>query len=255
MISIFNRWALKDSPDEKGAAQHRVKVEKIKEGINPDTGREYSATGYIIKYISKNIDGHGVDNDEKAAQDKDWNGKDPIENAERIEAWARTNRIRQFQPIGGPSVTVWRELRRLSEQEGVVEDIRQAADSGDWAAFVKAMGGPNIPRDQYIARPTYALSEKLDFNSGEISQVTHTRYGDEARERVVGILIHGITVLSRTHFWQIRENEKIINARQKIMDGIADILEEVRDQNREFLAPPPNILSQQAKPAALDLFQ
>ncbi|MEQ3693607.1 MAG: replication endonuclease [Thalassolituus sp.] len=255
LISIFNRWALKDSPDEKGASQHRVKVEKIKEGINPDTGREYSATGYIIKYISKNIDGHGVDNDEKAAQDKDWNGKDPIENAERIEAWARTNRIRQFQPIGGPSVTVWRELRRLSEQEGVVEDIRQAADSGDWAAFVKAMGGPNIPRDQYIARPTYALSEKLDFNSGEISQVTHTRYGDEARERVVGILIHGITVLSRTHFWQIRENEKVINARQKIMDGIADILEEVRDQNREFLAPPPNILSQQAKPAALDLFQ
>ena len=55
MISIFQRWALKDTPDEKGATQHRVKVEKIKTGINPNTGREYSATGYIIKYISKNI--------------------------------------------------------------------------------------------------------------------------------------------------------------------------------------------------------
>lgn len=257
VVSIFHRWALKDSPDENGAAQHRVKVEKIKSGINPDTGREYSATGYIIKYISKNIDGHGIDNDEQATKDKDWNGKNPYETAEQIESWARKNRIRQFQPIGGPSVTVWRELRRLSEQEGVVEEIRQAADSGDWAAFVKAMGGPNIPRNEYLARPTYALSEKLDFATGEITEVTHTRYGDEAKERVVGILIHGITVLSRTHFWQIRENEKVIKARQKIMDGIADILEEIRNQNTAHLYPPSmgGTYMQQAKPVALDLFQ
>lgn len=255
LVSIFHRWALKDSPDEKGAAQHRVKVEKIKSGINPATGREYSATGYIIKYISKNIDGHGIDNDEQAAKDKDWNGKNPYETAERIEAWARTNRIRQFQPIGGPSVTVWRELRRLSEQEGVVEQVRQAADAGDWAAFVKAMGGPNIPRNEYLARPTYALSEKLDFATGEITEVTHTRYGDEAKERVVGILIHGITVLSRTHFWQIRENEKVIKARQKIMDGIADILEEIQEQNQQLPVSLHSVYMQQAQPAALDLFQ
>ncbi|MCA6061681.1 replication endonuclease [Thalassolituus sp. ST750PaO-4] len=255
LVSIFHRWALKDSPDEKGAAQHRVKVEKIKSGINPETGREYSATGYIIKYISKNIDGHGIDNDEQAAKDKDWNGKNPYETAERIEAWARTNRIRQFQPIGGPSVTVWRELRRLSEQEGVIEQVRQAADAGDWAAFVKAMGGPNIPRNEYLARPTYALSEKLDFATGEITEVTHTRYGDEAKERVVGILIHGITVLSRTHFWQIRENEKVIKARQKIMDGIADILEEIQEQNHQLPVSLHSVYMQQAQPAALDLFQ
>lgn len=257
IISIFKRWSLKDSPNEKGASKHRVKVEKIKSGVNPETGQEYSATGYIIKYISKSIDGHGIDNDEQAAIDQDWNGKSPYETAEQIEGWARKNRIRQFQPIGGPSVTVWRELRRLSEQEGVVEEIRQAADSGDWAAFVKAMGGPNTSRKDQLARPTYALSEKLDIDTGEISQITHTRYGDEAKERVVGILIHGISILSRTHYWTIEENEKIINARQKIMGGIADILEEIRNQNTAHLYPPSmgGTYMQQAKPVALDLFQ
>lgn len=257
MISIFKRWALLDSPDEKGAEKHRLDVVQMQNGINPETGQEYSATAYIIKYICKNIDGHGIDNEEQAANGKDWKGKNPHEIAERIEAWARTNRIRQFQPIGGPSVTVWRELRRLSEQEGVVEEIRQAADSGDWAAFVKAMGGPNASRKDQLARPTYALSEKLDIDTGEISQITHTRYGDEAKERVVGILIHGISILSRTHYWTIEENEKIINARQKIMSGIADILEEIRSQNTAHLYPPSmgGTYMQQAKPVALDLFQ
>lgn len=64
LISIFTEYALQDSPNEKGAKQHRLKIEDIKSGINPKTGKEYSATGYIIKYICKNIDGHGIDNSE-----------------------------------------------------------------------------------------------------------------------------------------------------------------------------------------------
>lgn len=254
LISIFQRWALQDSPDENGAADHRLKVEVIKSGINPATGNEYSATGYLIKYICKAIDGYGINNQEKTASGKEWHGKNPQDIAQRIEAWARTYRIRQFQQIGGPSVTVWRELRRLSEQEGALENIRAAADSGDWAAFVKAMGGPNVSRNEHLVRPAYALSEKLDQNTAEITQVTHTEYGDEARERVVGVLIAGITVLSRTHFWHIKENEKVRSARQKIMTGIVDLLEEIQEQNQP-LVHIPSVFMQQAKPAALDLCQ
>ncbi|CAA0100652.1 Uncharacterised protein [BD1-7 clade bacterium] len=228
IISIFRRWALMDSPDETGAEEHRLDVELMKKGINPKTGKEYSATGYIIKYICKNIDGHGIDNTETAADKRNCKNKDAIAVAERIEAWARTHRIRQFQQIGGPSVTVWRELRQITEQEGTLEKIRSAADNGDWHAFVKAMGGPNIPRNQYPVKPAYGQSEKLDRSTGEIQIVTETRYGDEAKDRVVGVLMAGITVLSRTHIWEIRDNGKVIAARQKIMSGIVDLLEEIK---------------------------
>lgn len=254
LISIFRQWALQDSPEEKGAFEHRLKVQPIKTGINPSTGNEYSATGYLIKYICKNIDGHGVDNDCEPASQQDWAGKSPQVVAERTEAWARTYRIRQFQQIGGPSVTVWRELRRLSEQEGSLEEVRLAADAGDWAAFVSAMGGPTLKRKEYKVTPAYAVSRKLDRATGEINQVTHTIYGDEAKERIVGVLVAGITVLSRTHFWEIKENEKVHSARQKIMSGIVNLMDEIGEQNKCIPALHSQFL-QRAKPAALDLFQ
>lgn len=152
-------------------------------------------------------------------------------------------------------MTVWRELRRLSEQDGFLEQLKEAADSGDWAAFVRAMGGPNLPRNSQVVRPAYALSEKLDRQTGEITMITHTEYGDEARERVIGVLVAGITVLSRTHFWEIRDNERLRSARQKIMNGIVDLLKEIHHQNDSLSTSTPLAFLQQAKPAALDLFQ
>ena len=254
LTEIFTSWSLLDSPDEKGAQTNRIKIEDIKKGINPQTGKPYSATGYIIKYICKNIDGHGVDNTQPQ-NTKDWSNQDAIQSAQNIEAWARTFRIRQFQQIGGPSVTAWRELRRLEEQEGSLENIRKAAADGDWATFVCEMGGPNVKRNEQAVRPVYAPSQKLDTSTGEISDVTHTRYGDEAKDRVVGILIAGVTVLSRVHLWTIKENETLINARQKIMDGMVDILQEIQNQNTNNELAVNEDLLQSAKPAALDLFQ
>jgi hypothetical protein len=251
---IFTAWSLLDSPEEKGAQKYRIKIEDIKKGINPETGKAYSATGYIIKYICKNIDGHGVDNS-KASNQNDWSNTNAIESAINIEAWARDNRIRQFQQIGGPSVTTWRELRRLEAQEGTLERLRHAADSGDWASFVIEMGGPNVKRKDQTIRPVYAASQRLDTQTGEISAVTHTRYGDEAKDRVVGILITGITVLSRTHIWSINENETITKARQKIMNGIVEILDEIQTQNSANDSTVNTDLLQSTKSAALDLFQ
>jgi len=255
LITIFKQWSLMDSPNEKGAFEHRLKVEHIKSGVNPENGKKYSATGYLIKYICKNIDGHGINNSEKTASGKDWAGKNPYETAERIEAWARTYRIRQFQQIGGPSVTVWRELRRLSEQEGALEKIREAADGNDWAAFTLAMGGPALKRKDYNLAPAYSHSQRLDRETGEIIPILHTSYGDDAKERVVGILFAGITVLSRTHFWEIKENEKIVSARRKIMNGVIELLEEVHLQNQLEKIPTELLFSQQAPPVALDLCQ
>ena len=127
---IMRAWALADTPDEPGAAVVRFKCV----AINKKRG---SATGYVAKYVSKNIDGYKLD---------DVNGDAPALACERIEAWARAWNIRQFQLFGGPAVTIWRELRRLRSVDDafVPDDIARAwsaADSGDYEAFIRACGG------------------------------------------------------------------------------------------------------------------
>lgn len=63
-------------------------------------------TGYIIKYISKNIKAH----DDSKAPDE------VLTYADRVNAWARTHRIRQFQFIGDAKVSIWNEARRVSPE-------------------------------------------------------------------------------------------------------------------------------------------
>ncbi|WP_343549448.1 replication endonuclease [Ralstonia sp.] len=171
----FREYALRDSGGEAGASEHRVRFVSI------DWNRG-SAAGYIAKYVSKNIDGYRVE--------KDLYGNDCMTASRRVDAWAATWRIRQFQQVGGPPISVWRELRRVPELPAGAPDFLAKAhdavnrlanvDAGtvkqaSFAAYVRAQGGVHVKRRDMPIRLTRE-------DSGDT-----TRYGEQAAPRVVGV--------------------------------------------------------------------
>ena len=221
---IFREYALKQFADEKGALKNRIDF-KVLHGE--------SAMGYLVKYISKSTTGIGLNNTQNTGHEKEWHGTNSIESAQSIEAWARDCGIRQFQIIGVHSVQAYREFRRLDEQQDPqLEAIRQAARSGDWAEFGNLMGGPFISRKDMETKLAYGARQRLNRDTGEIETVSTSKYGDAAKDTVIGVIHAGITILSRIHFWDVKVTPRLTKASQKIMDGVVDLLDEIHFQNK-----------------------
>ncbi|UDL07106.1 replication endonuclease [Marinobacter sp. CA1] len=169
---VFREHALQEDGEEHGAAENRFVIEEI----DPEKGR---ATGYVTKYISKSIDGYEVGEDSY--------GNDAVESAARIRAWASIWGIRQFQFMGAPSVTVYRELRRLrnTEQlkEGLLADLEQAADNGEWKRYVELMGGVCLPQKDMPLR-ALMIPRPSETKYYEVAQKLHGLIGSAGRVEV-----------------------------------------------------------------------
>lgn len=168
----FVSYAMRDTPDEAGADQHRVKFEDI----DPSKG---SAVSYVAKYIGKNIDGAGIAIDE--------NGLPGQEGARRVTAWARLHGIRQFQAIGGAPVGLWRELRRIppANIEGAPDALQtawQAAQKteehqADFSGLIRAIGGPLLKRADHAIQLATDTAERPG------------RYGYELASKPAGVFM------------------------------------------------------------------
>lgn len=161
---------------ERGATDYRVNFKPMEKG---------KAAGYIAKYIAKGIDDHGAVGEEGHRDDEGGGQVDAIGgNAKRVEAWASEHRIRQFQAIGQPPVTVWRELRRVSEPAAqsaspAVQEAREAVnrDGGRracWRRYMEAQGGAMTGRDYRI-------------ELAGVEEVRRGRYGEVQGVRILGV--------------------------------------------------------------------
>jgi Bacteriophage replication gene A protein (GPA) len=176
---ITTRVWLKDFADEPGAAEHRV----VCKDENPALG---SGAAYLAKYVAKNIDGAG----EIGAEASDESGRPIAEDCQRAVAWARLHGIRQFQQLGGPAVTLWRELRRVREpcEWPPLEALRLTTDGEpSWSAFIDALGG--ITECGPASRLLWDKAEPRCRDSAGRTVIRLTRWGEIPAPMIIGLCV------------------------------------------------------------------
>lgn len=169
--------------------------------IEPINKRQGSATAYITKHICRNIEGCAPGGTDRET------GRPWTEIARHSAAWASLWGIKQFQFIGGPPVSVWRELRKLSDQKKadsvspVFGKLHRAAGGSDWAEYTRLQGGLPTARKNLTMRAWYKPGEEPD----ECGQYTAI---------LKGVYLQGTNkapIATRTRNWKVkapRQNAK-----------------------------------------------
>lgn len=177
--TVIQRYSMLEDGKEAGAKKHRYRAVFI----DPKIG---SATGYVAKYLSKNINGYGLDSD--------IDGSEPISASERVNAWANHWGIRQFQLLGGPPVGLWREIRKIggSGLKGIIKHAQEAADKASWDSFVNLLGGVLAKRKELAITLAKESTEKLNH------------YLEPIGKEIIGITDGLEIVKTRIHIWIVK---------------------------------------------------
>ena len=217
--TIVDGW-VKEFGDEPGAYEKRVTIERIDR-------RRGSATGYLAKYIAKNLDAAGVihaqgsrETGVGAGTDLD-HGVDVAAGLSRVLAWAAVHGIRQFQQLGGPPVGIYRETRRVREPvaDADLERSRGYADRGDWRGFCLASGyrfcRDNTDRQldrlwqlEQRARRSAGLPRRRRFKTTLRLVYAETgrrnRYSELVGAQQIGLQWGVAEIFTRPHQWKIQ---------------------------------------------------
>lgn len=187
--SAFREHGMAEDGTEQGARKYRIKFVRIDRS-------EGSAVGYIAKYISKAINGHGITSDRY--------GFNARNSAARITAWSRVWGIRQFQFCGTAPVGIWRELRRLrSAVREPYEDARTASDNAEFADFLR--------RCDIDQLSLYRLPD-FDLKTGEISEAFNN-YGEQVKNPVIGIVAEGhAPLITKLFCWTVKRSSALASA-------------------------------------------
>lgn len=157
LLEVMEDYATREDAEElqgKHGNQPRFDMKPIDHEIG-------SATGYVVKYISKNIDGYALD-----GETDDESGQPLKETSIHATAWASCWGIRQFQFLGSAPVSVWRELRRFRNQEQadkinpLFAELHRAADAGDWQQYTQLQGGALVARRKLPLRIWYQQKDQ-----------------------------------------------------------------------------------------------
>jgi len=134
VISTLEGCAIEEDREELG---NNISPRFDVKEADPQKG---GATAYMAKYVSKNINGKHMPEDESE------------EAAYRVRGWSSVHRVRQFQQFGGEPVSLWRNLRRSTKEQIEVDpDLKAlyvAADTSKWALFCKLAGKAKVAYEE-----------------------------------------------------------------------------------------------------------
>ncbi len=228
---IFRYYALEEDGDEPGAKMQPKPTKKNPVVDKYSTRRldilnhdpeKGTVTAYMAKYISKGIAGFGIGEDFESGMDCD-------DAVLRVLAWKSLFGFRQFSFFGSPSVTLWRELRKIKEpfSNKTAEAVRLACDNGDWGEFTRLVKKHDI---------SLVKANVVDDEDQEIKN----KYG-ERLQRVVGVCVSDI---SGTEVIRTRFKEWFLVDLQILEDRIKDGLPAVDRENQDYLGQIENIIEQ-----------